>query len=205
MSAPTSFPNLLEALINRLLRLDTDTLNRLGELEGKVIGLRVTPPDQGEPLVHYVLPAATGLQLCAEPPTDPDVVITGNVPVFAQLMFGEMAPAAAGAELQISGDVELGQRFKRIIERIDIDWEERAAHTLGDVAAHKLGNLVRNLRVWVDHAGSTLGADAREYLQEESRILAKRERVEAFLSAVDILRADADRLEKRIERLQGMT
>jgi len=49
----------------------------------------------------------------------------------------------------------------------------------------------------------TLGQDVTEYLQEESRLLARRDRVEVFLRAVDELRAAADRLEKRVERLHG--
>ena len=48
-------------------------------------------------------------------------------------------------------------------------------------------------------------ADLREYLQEESRLLAPRPQVEGFLRAVDGLRADTDRLEKRLERLAGRT
>ncbi|HEC13751.1 MAG TPA: sterol-binding protein, partial [Acidiferrobacteraceae bacterium] len=38
---------------------------------------------------------------------------------------------------------------------------------------------------------------------EEQEELAKKEPVEAFMQAVDTLRADADRLQKRVERLRG--
>jgi ubiquinone biosynthesis accessory factor UbiJ len=202
MNAPSGLLSLIESLVNRVLRSDPDTLRRLGELDGKCICMRLEAPDQGEPMSFYVLPSATGIRLRLNSEATADVVITGNPPLFTKLIFGGAVPVATG-ELSIGGDIELGQRVKRILERIDLDWEERAANVIGDVVAHKFGNVARGLRGWIEDTGIILGADAREYLQEESRILAKRERVEAFLNAVDALRADTDRLEKRLQRLQG--
>ncbi len=57
---------------------------------------------------------------------------------------------------------------------------------------------------WQRHSVRTLGADVSEYLREESRILASHARVDAFLDAVDVLRADVDRLEVRVRRLQEL-
>jgi ubiquinone biosynthesis protein UbiJ len=48
-----------------------------------------------------------------------------------------------------------------------------------------------------------LGLDVSEYLQEESRLLPTRHEVEAYLNAVDALRASADRLEQRVARLHA--
>jgi ubiquinone biosynthesis protein UbiJ len=52
-------------------------------------------------------------------------------------------------------------------------------------------------------ASATLGQDISEYFQEESRTLAKRENVKNFLSQVDTLRGDVDRLDMRLQRLAG--
>jgi ubiquinone biosynthesis protein UbiJ len=43
--------------------------------------------------------------------------------------------------------------------------------------------------------------DIQEYLQEEAGLLPTRYEIEAFLSLVDILRDDMERVEARIERL----
>lgn len=202
MSAPTVFLPLLEDLLNRLLRLDPQALHRLGELDGKIVCLRVAV-GSGEPVTLYMAPSEAGLRLLSNHPA-PDVTITGNVPLFARLLFGEDAPNPSSASaLQISGDIELGQRFQRILRAIEPDWEEQAARLVGDVAAHQLGRAVRALRDWGRYAVRTLGQDVTEYLQEESQTLAKRERVDAFMRAVDTLRADFDRLQKRLERLEG--
>ena len=48
-----------------------------------------------------------------------------------------------------------------------------------------------------------MGANIREYLQEESRDAPSRYEVDRFSDNVSTLRDDVDRLEARIERLRG--
>jgi ubiquinone biosynthesis protein UbiJ len=189
-----SLDMLLETVVNRVLRLDPETLHRLGELEGKTIGL-----DLGAGVfVLYVEPSAQGLRLRRQSDREPDVTLRGSIPIFARLA----RTGLAAGELQISGDIELGSRFKRILEGIEIDWEEPLARVVGDVAAHQFGRAARTMRGWSEHAARSLAQDAVEYFQEEIRVLAPAVRVEEFLRAVDTLRADADRLQKRLERLE---
>ena len=190
----------LEDAINRLLRLDPDMLARLGELDGKCIGLCLADDDRD--LEFFLFPSAAGFRVRATHDVAPDVTIRGDVPVFTRLVFGG-SPTTRAGELQISGDIELGQDFQRVLRALDIDWEERTAHVVGDVAAHQLGRVARGLRAWARQSGEYLRQDVREYLQEESRLLARREAVDCFLGAVDTLRADADRLEQRLTRLMG--
>jgi ubiquinone biosynthesis protein UbiJ len=191
----------LEEIIDRLLRLDPDTSARLGEMAGKVIRLRLLL-DGAAPLEVFVLPSEAGVRLRVEHPGEADVTIGGTPGVFARAFFGEVRPSTA-ASLEIRGDVELGRRFERVLKGLDIDWEEQASRLFGDVIAHRLGNLARAVRAQAATTVRTLERDVVEYLQEETRLLPRRERVEAFLQAVDRLRADADRLEKRLERLRG--
>jgi ubiquinone biosynthesis protein UbiJ len=77
------------------------------------------------------------------------------------------------------------------------------SRVVGDVVAHKVGNVVRGIQDWSTQTIDSLNADITEYMQEESRMLPRREEVDEFLSAVDTLRADVDRLEKRVARLQA--
>lgn len=195
----------LEQLTNRLLALDPETLGRLSALEGKVICIRIGgEADSSSPMVIYVLPGETGLRLLTEHDAEPDVSLSGSLSALLRLVSGGATPDLfSSGNVEISGDIELGQRFERIMKKLDIDWEEQASHVIGDIAAHKLGNLVRDMHAWRVQAVETVCKDLGEYLQHESRILAIPRAVDNFMDAVDVARADADRLEARVRRLQG--
>jgi len=191
---------LLEEVGNRALRFDPETCRRLGELDGRVICLRVLRAPL-EPLDILLAPSEAGLRRVSAPADDADVTISASSVVFARLAMGR--PMAAG-EIQISGDVALGQAFQRILEQVQIDWEEALSRVTGDVIAHQMARAARHAAGWSRHAADTLQQDAAEYLQEEARLLATRPEVERFLDAVDRLRGDAERLGKRLDRLEGM-
>lgn len=198
------FP-LLEQFANRILRLDRESLQRLREFEGKVIAIVLVRTTDAAP-DFYLLPSAEGLRLVSDYDGVVHVTMRGDVATLLRVLIdGSNATPEliARRALEIEGDVDLGRRFQRFLESLDIDWEEQTAGVLGDVIAHKLGNVVRGMRAWRRNATQTLSADIAEYLQEESRLLTPAPRVEAFLEAVDVLRADVDRLEARVRKLQG--
>lgn len=188
-------------LANRVLRLDPDNLKRLGDFEGKIIAL--APVSAPIPTL-YMRPSAEGFDLLTDYDGDADVTLRGTLSTFMRLAAGgSAAELMTTTELAIEGDLDLGRRFQRFLIGLHIDWEEQAARVIGDIAAHKLGNVMRDLAAWRRHATQTLSADIAEYLQEESRMLAPSTRVDAFLRSVDQLRADADRLEARLRHLQA--
>lgn len=171
-------------------------MHRFEELQGKVILLEVAL--EGEPLRLYVLPSPDAVRLQRECDALPDVTISGPPSVFLNALF--RGPTVSDV-LTIRGDIELGQRFQRIVSRLKPDWEEGMARVIGDIPAHQFARLARSFAEWGRQSLRTLGLDATEYLQEEAFVLAKRERLQQFLRDVDRLRADADRLEKRVARL----
>ncbi len=203
MNSSSAFTAVLEDATNRLLRLDPDTLRRLGDIQDKVICVRVISDKSDRQPEFYFFPSEGGLQMRSQYDGSADVTISGNPPAFMRMVLGQRAKGAfANGEMQISGDLELGQRFQRIIKKLDIDWEEITSNYVGDTAAHKLGNLVREVGEWRRQAHETIRQDTVEYLQEEARVLPRGETVDEFITAVDRLRADIDRMEKRIQRLR---
>lgn len=203
MSSTNVFIAGLEDAANRLLRLDPDTLRRLGDIENKVICIRLNSAKVDHQPEFYFFPSEGGLQMRSQYDGKADVTISGNPPAFMRMVLGQRAKGAfADGEMQISGDLELGQRFQKIIKKLDIDWEEITSHYVGDAVAHQMGNLVRGFRNWRRQAHDTMRQDAAEYLQEEARVLPRKEHIDEFMSAVDVVRAGVDRLEKRINRLQ---
>ncbi|MBI5783306.1 MAG: SCP2 sterol-binding domain-containing protein [Gammaproteobacteria bacterium] len=194
--------NLLQEVVNRTLRLDPATLARVAELRGKVIRLRAAGD---RPFEIFILPDESGLRLRGQHDREPDVTLTGDIPVILRFAARRVLPdVVAAGEVQISGDIDLGQRFQRLLEQADIDWEEQAARVLGDLPAHQLGNALRDLGGWSRQALHTLKQDLGEYLQEESRLLPVRARAGVFRRSVETLERDAESLEKRLTRLREM-
>ena len=117
--------------------------------------------------------------------------------LFANLRREPGTPAG----IRIAGDAGIGQEFQRLIRLLDIDWEDRLSRFVGGTAAHRIGRSLRGFSDFARQGAWRFGENLREYLQEETRDLPLRREVEAFNSAVDILRTDIDRLDARVQRL----
>jgi len=168
-------------------------------MTGKLIAVEL----RGVGITLYMAPHSGGIQLLREFDGSADAVISGTPLALARVGIGEERGLLFAGEVQISGDVTLGQRFESVLRELDIDWEEQLSHLVGDAAAHQVGNLVRDALQWGAKSVDTLGRDLTEYLQEESRQLPQRDEVNKFLAAVDVLRNDVERLDARVKRLQA--
>ena len=198
MQPEALFVSVLEEAGNRLLRLDPETLRRLGELPDRPVCLDFR--DLGRKL--YLHPSEAGFRLATDSVEPAAVTLRGNLRVFVRLGLAAGRDAPAVGELEIEGDVGLGQRLQKILQGLDLDWEEQLARLTGDVVAHGLGRAVRAAVAWHRQAFRTFGLDAAEYLQEEARLVPLRVEVDVFLGAVDVLRSDIDRLAMRVQRLR---
>jgi ubiquinone biosynthesis protein UbiJ len=205
MDIASAFSAILEDGCNRVLRLDANTLRNLGDLSGKVFCLRVNREGKGEDGPQlYFFPSEGGFQVRHQYQGETHVTITGNPPAFLKLVMGEFTPTLVGSgQMQITGDLELGQRFQTLLKKIDIDWEQELSKYTGDIFARKAGFAARRFRKWTRHAADTMREDFKEVMTEELRVAARQEAVDEFMSGIDRLRADVDRLEKRFGRFKG--
>jgi ubiquinone biosynthesis protein UbiJ len=71
------------------------------------------------------------------------------------------------------------------------------------VIAHQIGNFFRAGTRWTRESIRTFELNLGEFLQEETRDLPAVPEAEIFYRQVDELRADFDRLNSRIERLEN--
>lgn len=184
----------LETALNAYLRLDPTILPLLAELEGAVIAIE----PEGLGVVLYLLPESQGIRVVDRYEGEPTVAIRGALPALIRQWRGQ----SVGGAILVEGDSAVGRQFQTLLARLDIDWEERLSTVVGDVAAYRLGALWRGFRDWGRQASATVLHDGGEYLQQELRALPPRPAVESFLSAVDVLREDVDRLEARLVRLR---
>lgn len=187
----------LETAINTYLQMDPETLKRLADFSDKVIAIELQ--DTGISL--YCLPQAQGMTIMSHYQGDADTTISGRPVSLAKLTILNDTQVMFAGEVTISGDVELGQDFKKLLENIDIDWEEHLSQVTGDIIAHKTGHAIREMAAWWRNNSKRAQQNGREYLQEEVQIIPDKEEVEAFFAGVETLRDDAARLAARISQL----
>ena len=102
---------------------------------------------------------------------------------------------------QEAGPADLASTVQFLFRELDWDVEEDLSRAFGDIAAHRMAESGRTLRRWSEQALENTGRSFAEYWTEERPLIAGKHDLEAFNRAVDELRDDVARLEKRIENL----
>lgn len=185
-------------LLNRNISESTPARELCAKLSGTVIAVRVS----NTALAAYFVIDDDALDIITATTKDPDVIISGSLITLASMAGQSGTAAIRDGSLDLSGDAELARQFQQLLSSAKPDIEEELSGIVGDVAAHRLGELARGLGRWGREARSTMGANIREYLQEESRDAPSRYEVEKFNADVSALRDDVDRIEARLNRLQ---
>lgn len=185
-------------ILNRNIRETTPARELCEKLAGSIIAVRVNNTG----LATWFIVRDDELELTTDCDEEADVVISGSLMALAR-MAAESDPAALrDGSIELSGDAHVADDFSRLLALAKPDIEEELSSVVGDVAAHRLGEIARGVTDWSREARATMGTNIREYLQEESRDVPSRYEVEKFADDVDRLRDDVARLEARIDRLQ---
>ncbi|GGB98277.1 sterol-binding protein [Marinobacterium zhoushanense] len=185
-----------EQSLNRILAQDPVTLDRLGELGGKVVAIEASLPA----FTLYLLPHSEGIDLLGQFAGEPDVTLSGDALSLGRLpIAGNEVLFGRGVELR--GDAALAHRLQNILADTRIDWEAWLGNLLGDTAGHEAARLLRALGGYGRDSARSLVLNTQEYLQEEARLLPTRVEIDIYLDEVDELRDAVDRLEARINRL----
>ncbi len=185
-------------VLNKNIRSTTPARELCRTLDGTVVAVRV----RNTSLATWFIVHNDCLELTTECDAEPDVIITGSLITLARMAGEAGVGALRDGSMELTGDAHLANEFQQLLEYAKPDIEEELSGVVGDVAAHRLGEIARGVSDWTRNASSTMGANIREYLQEESRDVPSRYEVDRFAGNVNTLRDDVDRLEARIDRLQ---
>jgi ubiquinone biosynthesis protein UbiJ len=191
-----------ESMLNRHIAASGRARAHLAELDGRSMELRfaATP-------VRVRL-ASSGGALALRPAGDEpaDAVIEGTPLAFLRLARGEATKSIRAGGMDVQGDAEIAEGFRRLLDAARPDLEEELSRLTGDVAAHYLARFARDTAAFGRRAGELFARNVAEYLTEESRDLPAPIEVEEFVEGVDRLRESVDRLEARLaaaERARG--
>lgn len=128
----------------------------------------------------------------------PDATITISPGLLLRLMTKD---ESAKLQIKIDGDTHLATELAKIFSHMRWDYEDDLSKLIGDVPANKIGAFSRHAITTVKETTTNLAEMLSEYWQEEKPMLAKKRHVEQFNAEVDTLRADVERLEKRLNKL----
>lgn len=189
----------LAKILNRNIQESTPARELCAELSGSIVAVRVSDTA----LAAYFVVHDDLIDVQSNSEQDPDVVIEGSLITLARMAGSSGEEAIRDGSLSLSGDAEIADQFRQLLKFARPDFEEELAGVVGDVAAHRLGELARGLSQWGRDARRTMGENIREYLQEESRDAPSRYEVDRFSADVGALRDDVARIEARLNRLQA--
>jgi ubiquinone biosynthesis protein UbiJ len=189
----------LETLLNRNIAASSAARALCRRLDTKVMALHI----DGLPLSIYFKADGEQMSLDTQHDGTPSATLSGT-PLSLLRMAGP-APEAAlrTGSVHIHGDAEVAQTFSELLKTARPDLEEELSRVIGDVAAHQVGNVARSALGFARRAADTFTQNVSEYLQEEGRDAPSRTEADEFLTGVDRLRDDVDRLEARLALLEG--
>jgi ubiquinone biosynthesis protein UbiJ len=197
--APSFLAEQLEKAINQALQYAPGTQAALNKLAGKSVSLIANRPN-----IKLTLELCPGeIRISHYWEGSPTVSIKGPlISILFQLGLNKSPGELVASGIQVEGDQAFAQHLASVFQEMDLDLEEPLAHWVGDVAAHQVGQAARSAFSWFKKTASTLLDDGSHYLREEGRHVVEKSELNQFNQGIDSIRADFDRLEARIQRLQ---
>lgn len=187
-----------QRLLNEQIRASTAARERLQDLDGKRFGVTVTNSD-----FRVVAESVAGeLRLTHGGGAPCDVELSAGAFELLKLARRSSLTELKEAGARLSGDIRTAEAFAELMRLAMPDPEGVLADWVGDMPAHAIGRAARGAAGWSVKAGRALEQNLAEYLQEEQPTLTPPALARSFGAAVERLRDDVERAERRIERLE---
>jgi len=129
---------------------------------------------------------------------EPDVSITLPSDLAVRLVFDR---GTLFSSVKLGGSADIAESLAFVMRNLRWDAEADLARLVGDIPARRLARFAQSIALAIQQAIDRAGENFSEYAVEESGVLAANCDVTEFGSAVNRLRDDVARLEKRISRL----
>lgn len=207
LNANTSSPELkallgatIETLINQLVSLDKHSTQQLLDIEGKFITLEITDLEV-KITFHIQTPR---IHLMTEYSNQADTLIITNSKTISEMGLHQLTGKSTSlhGKLEITGDIETGQKFKSILDSLNIDWEEHLSHVTGDIIAHQLFRSLDKCKQWGKKSWEHFSQDSSAWLTDEKQLLPHQKEIERFSKQVNTVRNDVERIAARIQQYE---
>jgi len=179
--------------LNHILEDEAWARRRLAPFAGETFELRAPPL----PALRFTI-APEGRVQTADSLAQAALVVTLGPESAAAAMRGEDHFMRS---LHLAGNAQLASELLMLARHLRWDAEEDLAALVGDVAAHRLAGLGRELLAAPLELVRRLGAGAAEYASGEGRLLVTRAEFSGHAAQTACLRDGIERLESRLRRL----
>ncbi len=189
----------LEGVINKALKLDPATLNKLQTLQGHIFLFHCNAPE----LSLYLIPGNGDIRLCGIYDGQADTALTGSAQAFVTLATAsDPASALVNGELELHGDSQALMSLQKILKQLDIDWEAPLTNIFGDVVGHQLGSGLRHGLRFGRQALQGFKRQLDDYIVHESNLVPPRWQAEKFFNEVDQLASRTERLHAQLQKFK---
>lgn len=189
----------LQFAINQAINLDPQMPEKLLGVNQKIVEMIISPLN-----VHFYICILDGkVFLKNDCLTKPDTIIHSNPMglIRLSLLPSSKMRSLFNDQIQISGDVQVGQKLKQIFDSMHVDWEGHLAHFTGDVVAHQIGRVFRKGRTIQKQYLDSIKKTGKDYLTHEANLVPSKEEIEKFCGEVDDLRLRTERLSAHVQFL----
>lgn len=189
----------LEATINKALQYDPGTFRALKKLDHSCLSIRITQPE----LRFYILINNHYVKIQSymdEHVRPPDIILTGKLRDLARLKQGNIHNFADSG-VSVEGNARDLITYQEIFSTLDIDWEEWINDHLGNLAGHQLSNAIKKGSRWLLQQKTKIELHSVDYLTDEFQLVPASSEIQTFLSDVDTIKAQFDRLNARTNKL----
>ncbi|MBE0440183.1 MAG: SCP2 sterol-binding domain-containing protein [Gammaproteobacteria bacterium] len=186
----------IEFALNATLAVDPESQHKLERYDHRLIVIDITD------LANKICVGIDKqyIRLSANSKHDPDLTISAKA--LTLLKLSRDPDSLFSSEITIHGDVQFAKQLQDFLQGFDFDWEAQLARVTGDTLSYPIAHGIRTLTGWLSDTHQSLQLSLAEYLREESRLLPDKSEINDYLSDIDKLRADSDRIEARIQRLR---
>lgn len=188
----------LEIALNHALRFDMESHEKLQRFASRSIRIDITNMNIA------VIARFTDDRILLETAEEHVADLMIKADSFALLKLVQQPDSLFSNQIQIRGDVQFAKQLQDWQQHFDFDWEQQLARVTGDTLAYPLAQSLRRGFDWLNYNRSEFEQSLAEYLREESQYLPDKSQTQRFMQNVDLLRADTERLEARIKRLQNL-
>jgi len=192
--------SIILSALNRYLEQDKERASQLSQIKGKVIRILVREIK----LDLLIKVQESYFEEVHQEDTLADVEIDLSLKVLPDFLLGtDPDTLIKNGVIEIKGDTHIASVMQNTLKEIEIDWEEIISKYTGDAVAYQLGKGARALHTFGDRLRDNMRQDLRDYLQDNVQVSVTQDEVDQFIKDVDVTRAQVDRLEARLNKLDN--